>query len=466
MTDPVRKRQLEELDQVTLCTRILYQARSELYVNMKFLDVSLSSLGFEADWGRDGLGTDGHLIYYGPDYLLGLYKRGRTLVNRGYLHMLFHCLFCHMYTRRDRDKGYWDLSCDIAMEYVIDGLYQKCVHVPRSALRREMYLRLEKALAEKSRAGKKGGGGRAVTPVLTAERVYRVLLEMELPERRLDMLRAEFFVDSHDLWEQESRPKIARSRQNQWNDNRDRMQTELETGSKDASEDNRSLLEEVRVETGERYDYSRFLRKFAVLKEEMQVDPDSFDYAFYTYGLSLYGNMPLIEPLESREIYRVEDFAIVIDTSMSCSGELVKRFLEETYDVLSETESYFKKVHIHIIQCDDAVQSDVLVTSQDELKAYMDDFAIAGSGGTDFRPAFEYVNGLKKSRQAASLKGLIYFTDGKGIYPVQAPAYDAAFVFIENMFSDESVPPWAMKVVLEEEQLMEYRPGKQNRDAF
>lgn len=194
----------------------------------------------------------------------------------------------------------------------------------------------------------------------------------------------------------------------------------------------------------------------------MQVDPDSFDYAFYTYGLSLYGNMPLIEPLESREVYRVEDFAIVIDTSMSCSGELVRRFLEETYDVLSETESYFKKVHLHIIQCDDAVQSDVLVTSQEELKAFMNDFEIRGSGGTDFRPAFEYVNGLKKSRQAASLKGLIYFTDGKGIYPVQAPSYDTAFVFIENMFSDESVPPWAMKVVLEEEQLMEYRTGNRN----
>ena len=105
MTDPTRKRQLEELDQVTLCARILLQARSELYVNMKFLDVSLSSLGFEADWAREGLGTDGHLIYYGPDYLLGLYKRGRTLVNRGYLHMLFHCLFCHMYTLTDYTKN-------------------------------------------------------------------------------------------------------------------------------------------------------------------------------------------------------------------------------------------------------------------------------------------------------------------------------------------------------------------------
>ena len=62
----------------------------------------------------------------------------------------------------------------------------------------------------------------------------------------------------------------------------------------------------------------------------MQTDPDSFDQAFYTYGLSLYGNMPLIEPLETREVQRIQQFVIVIDTSMSCSGELVQRFLEET----------------------------------------------------------------------------------------------------------------------------------------
>ena len=43
---------------------------------------------------------------------------------------------------------------------------------------------------------------------------------------------------------------------------------------------------------------------------------------------SLYGNMPLIEPQESREVKKVEEFVIAIDTSMSCSGELVKHFFE------------------------------------------------------------------------------------------------------------------------------------------
>ena len=75
MIDPVRERQLQELDTVGICTRILYQARSELYVNMHFLDVSLSSLGFEADWGRNGISTDGAVIFYDPEFLLNLYKR-------------------------------------------------------------------------------------------------------------------------------------------------------------------------------------------------------------------------------------------------------------------------------------------------------------------------------------------------------------------------------------------------------
>lgn len=463
MTDPTRSRQLEELDVVNLCSRILYQARNELYVNMHFLDVALSSLGFEADWSRRGLAVDGVVIYYGPDYLMGLYKRGRVLVNRACLHMLMHCLFCHMYIRKGRDKRYWDLACDIAMEWIIDGLYSKCVHVPQSALRRETYLRLRKALgADGDTARSAGSGGQGRAPALTAGRIYRALQEMKLTDRRLAQLEAEFLVDSHDLWEQENSPSQAMTRQNQWNDNREKLQTAMETrGGEDEAEQNQDLMEMLQVENRERYDYRQFLRRFAVLKEEMQVDPDSFDTTFYTYGLSLYGNMPLIEPLESRELHRIEEFVIVIDTSMSCSGELVRRFLEETWDVLAESETYFRKIHIHIIQCDDKVQSDVVVTSPEELRQYMEEFQLMGFGGTDFRPAFEYVNGLRARREVANLRGLIYFTDGKGIYPVQAPPYETAFVFVENQYSDESVPPWAIKVVLEEEQIMELRSERQ-----
>ena len=61
MIDPTRHRQLMELDAVNLCTEILQNARNELYMNMRFLDVSLSCLGYEAA-GSQTIGTDGFLI--------------------------------------------------------------------------------------------------------------------------------------------------------------------------------------------------------------------------------------------------------------------------------------------------------------------------------------------------------------------------------------------------------------------
>ncbi len=439
MIDPTRHRQLEELNQVELCVRILQNARNELYLNMRFLDLSLSSLGFEADPACEGIGTDGFVIYYHPDHLCGLYRRGRVLVNRSYLHMVLHCLFLHMDTRGKRAADYWNLACDIAAESMLDEMYIKCVHVPVPPYRRELYGRLRKK-----------------RKVLNAESVYRELQEMKLSEKQYNRMRDEFFVDDHRYWALDDKsPKTSMVRQNQWNDNREKMQTEMETMGNQEDEEAKSLLTQVQVENRERYDYKQFLRKFSVLKEEIQVDEDSFDYIFYTYGLSLYGNMPLVEPQESKEVYRIEDFVIVIDTSMSCSGDLVRRFLEETYDVLCESESYFKKVNIHIIQCDEQVQADRLVTSREEMDEYMKDFSIIGQGGTDFRPAFEYVNQMLAAGAFKKLRGLLYFTDGEGIYPVKRPVYDTAFVFVEDQYTDISVPSWAMKLILEPEQIME-----------
>ncbi len=51
------------------------------------------------------------------------------------------------------------------------------------------------------------------------------------------------------------------------------------------------------------------------------------------------------------------------------------------------------------------------------------------------------------------MKGLIYFTDGKGIYPVQKPPYDTVFVFLKEDYEDMSVPGWAMKLILSSEEL-------------
>lgn len=290
---------------------------------------------------------------------------------------------------------------------------------------------------------------------MTAQKVYRELCLEHPQTMRFEQLVREFRVDDHSRWEEESQknPNMPQPQKQRWDDIRDRMQTEIETFSKEAADDVRSLEEEIAAESRQRYDYREFLRKFCVLKEEMQVDLDSFDYIFYNYGMELYGNMPLIEPLETKEQQKIEDFVIMVDTSMSCKGELIKGFLEQTCAILQESESFFRRLHIHIIQCDDKVQEDVVIRSKKEFDDYMRHFTVRGFGGTDFRPAFAYVQELLARKAFTRLRGLIYFTDGYGTFPVKKPPYETAFVFLKEDYRDVDVPPWAIKLILEEEDL-------------
>ena len=431
--ETIEKDRLENISR-----KILVMARNELYMKMRFLDVALSSLPFVLDTGAEGMGTDGLYLYYDPQYLGGLFREDRVMVNRIYLHLVLHGIFRHMIRRKGREERLYHLSCDIAVESIIDELQYRCVMKARSFPRREMYHELKKEMK-----------------TLTAERIYEVLRKKALTQKQLEQLEVDFRVDDHSYWQKAEEKKRQNQIENRWQDISERMETEMETFSKEASQTSGSLIDQVKVENRERMDYREFLRKFSVLKEEMTVDPDSFDYTFYSYGLTMYGNMPLIEPQEWKEVKKVEDFAIVIDTSMSCSGDLVKKFLEETYGVLTEAESFFHKVNIHIIQCDEMVQNDQKITDEKELKEYMEHLELIGEGGTDFRPAFEYVNHLIEQGEFYHLKGLIYFTDGKGTYPKKKPSYETAFIFMQEEYEDVDVPPWAVKLIVDAEDLDE-----------
>ncbi len=426
-----RNAQLEQIG-----VRILHTAQNELYLSMRFMDVALGSMSFVMDPGISGLGTDGLRIYFDPQYLGGLFREDPRMVDRIYLHMVLHGVFRHMTRRQGKDHRRYNLSCEIAVESIIDGLSVRCLTRSRSWLRRETYRRLESEMK-----------------VLAAERIYDCLLDWDLSEQELCALEEDFCMDDHSRWPKDDDKKMQVAIENQWKDVSEEMETDLETFSKDAADAIGHFVDQLRVENRARMDYRNFLRKFSVLREEQEVDQDSFDYVFYTYGLSLYGNMPLIEPQETKETLRVEDFVIVIDTSMSVAGDLVYKFLQETYGVLSENNSFFRQVNIHLIQCDEQVHTDVKITSQEDLKDYMDHLQLYGEGGTDFRPAFAYVDELIKSGELDGMKGLLYFTDGKGIYPAKMPPYDVAFVFMEEEYEDVNVPPWAMKLILRQEDL-------------
>lgn len=240
-----------------------------------------------------------------------------------------------------------------------------------------------------------------------------------------------------------------------WQDIGSQINMDMEAFTGKIGFDAGNFMVNLAIANRKHYDYRAFLKRFSALSEEMKTSPDEFDYIYYTFGLSRYKNMPLVEPLEYQESNRIRDFVIAIDTSASCAGKLVRTFAEKTYDVLKNSEGFGHKVNIHVIQCDCDITRDVKIASIRDIDRAFEEFSTRGFGGTDFRPVFKYVDELVRTRELANLKGLIYFTDGLGKYPKNPPAYETAFVFVDDIPRERKVPPWAMKVVMDEDDVYE-----------
>ena len=421
--------------------KILSLSRNELYISMRFLDIALARLDYVMNLSTKTIGTDGQSILYNPRYLMDTYTVDRVYVNRAYMHMLIHNLFCHDFSGRGKNKENWNLACDIAAESIVDSMDAAAVFVTVSDYREYVYSRLKKEMK-----------------VLNAQSIYHYLENTFISQREFDRMCRAFKVDDHSFWDHEDENRQdPRQEENYqaWQQISEKMQTNMETLSKDYGDAAGDLLARLKLEHRERYDYRDFLKRFAVWGEEIVPDDDSFDYIFYTYGLQRYENMPLIEPLEYKEVKKTEEFVIVIDTSESCPPEAVKAFLEEACSALTDSETFFRKVNIHILQCDVQVVSDVRLTSKEEVEKYMADVTIQGGGGTDFRPAFAYIDGLIQQGEFQNLKGMVYLTDGIGQYPAAPPAYDVAFAMLDDQAEEAKVPSWAIRLDLDSDELRE-----------
>ena len=138
----------EQLERIG--TQILNASRAELYFGMRFLDVALSSFDYQMNTEIAPFGTDGRSIFY--------HVNGNA----------------------------WELSCDIAVEHLVDTNYHRSVRSSKSLLRRETYRRLEQEANGK---------------VLNAERIFKILQSWNLGEKELEKLEQEFYVDDHRYWE-------------------------------------------------------------------------------------------------------------------------------------------------------------------------------------------------------------------------------------------------------------------------
>ena len=425
-----------------LAADILALSRNQLLVNLRYLDRAIANIRFVPEM-QATFATDGRNILYSPWFVISLYQNEQTVVTRNILHSLLHCVFRHYYVGKDIDKNAWNLACDIAVENAINELSKPMTECRRTDAQQAMTAILKEEL-----------------PALTAERIYRWLKDKNIPDSELQNSRVPFVGDDHGIWFGTGRSANAAEADIDLNELWEKISKRMETELEVVMGDENALTQNLRDINKARYDYTEFLKHFGIHGEVMRLSDEEFDNNYYTYGLELYGNIPLIEPLEYRDQNKIRDFVIAIDTSGSVEGEVVQKFVQHTHDILAKQENFSTKVNMYIIQCDDRVQDVAYITCKEDFDNYLKKMEIKGLGETDFRPLFAYVDELLKQKKLTDLRGVLYFTDGKGTFPGEKPDYDVAFIIHDDGLSDVWTPEWAMKLYLPEEDILNDRFGR------
>ena len=421
-----------------ICEQIIDLTLTQLTERFPALSPAFYLLSFR-EISSSGMGTDGTFFYYSEKELCSAFLQGKLTYL--FLHSLCHCLFLHMFSAEDKDISLWNLSSDMAVCCFLDTWFFP--DNPESIQRKSVYRSFFSDVSSAS-----------------AEKFYVILKDRsDIPD-----LKNLFAMDFHGFWKNSklqqgggfegdggASPDISRL---------SNIQAALELIVRNQlllprrkqpafGQTPGSKLELILLRKKGSYDFRRYLRRFSITLEEPKINMESFDYIPYCYGLKKYGNLPFLEPLEYGDSSKVQDLVIAIDTSGSCSEQVVSRFLSETLSILSERKSFFRKMNVHLIQCDSAIQAHTVIHSPEEWAAFSKGFRILGRGGTDFTPVFSYVETLQQNGELKNLKGLFYFTDGNGIYPTKPTPYETAFVFTDFSFFNYKIPGFITKLCLD-----------------
>lgn len=490
---------------VYVANQILEFAKKTLILHLRFLENALCRFQFVPAKGT--VTTDGEYIYYNPYYIIEVYRKRPQLVTHLYLHMVLHCVFQHFSCGKVEPEK-WNLACDIAVEAMIAELGLKCTDYQRTMMQQSFllwlngqlhsltatqlyaYLRKTERSSEEQRQLKEvftfdSHEAWYVTPDALEVRLIRTPSMSDAPSAPAEgeahpETKNKKNADSSEPVQQygEQSDKKGRGKgqgsgtpdestplphtpgttlSHSWKNIAEHMQMDLETFHRQHGMMAGNLVQNLHEITRDRCDYRAFLQRFAVQSEVMRVNEEEFDYNYYSYGMALYGNMPLVEPLEYKDARQIRDFVIAIDTSGSVAGTIVQEFVRKTCNILKSTESFASRVNLHILQCDTKLQKIECLRTADDFQRFFDavpEMEIRGGGGTDFRPVFSYVEQMREEQEFTDLRGMILFTDGYGDFPEAIPPYETAVVSVGQDGCRE-LPGWVIRIVLTEEEIHE-----------
>lgn len=386
----------------------LAAARTRLILDKPFLGALVMHLPLRAadpKWCKT-TATDAKYFYYNPAYIDRLNLEQTQFV---LAHEAMHCALSHFARRNHRQKRRWDVACDYAVNMILDD---ERMHGPDNALMNAAY---------------RG---------LTAEEIYPVLHE-DPPEEIQDMHL--FDNESSDGGEGEPQEQDSGEGKDasSGKDSQGASQAERQEGQDAAPEageagltppappsDPGQLDEQWKSRLAAAAQAARQAGKLSAslmrlvddllapqlpwraLLARYMMNAARDDYSFQR--TSRRESTALMPRLSSQSV----DVVVALDTSGSVREDELREFLTEIDALKGQV-----RANITLHACDDKldVQGPWRFAQWEPLKLPE---GVAGGGGTDFRPVFEWVE-----QEHLNPDLLVYFTDAQGDFPAREPAY-------------------------------------------
>ena len=406
--------------------------------------------------------TDGAALFYCPQQLIADFKADRNLPARQLVHVLLHCLLGHLPQRRGIKRlPLFDALADCRVQAIMDQLLPR-LKVPEE--REEDGLPIfpwTRLLEDEPNFNR------------PMPQMYRAIREdWDLMGKALNK-RASCMLDDHGLWNPAVAAGAGAGGEGGESGKESRSGLGLGQAAGQLAPDWQAVMKSLVDQSPgsgwgtlpgvlreafcsaeeNQITYRDFLRRFACPRERLLTDPDGLDSRWYCLGLEFYGDIPLIEPPELSEPPAPDQLVIAMDTSGSCEGEVARRFLRETLNLLRDVSAGARRFQVLLLQCDAQIQQEVWLESADQMDTLEEVFEPRGFGGTDFRPVFRRVEQLREEGKLSRVQGLLYLSDGWGHYPDTPPDYPAAFLIPgeerNGWFSQPSRPSWLTTLYLD-----------------
>ena len=416
----------------------LSAARTRLILEKPFLGALVMHLPLKAadpKWCKT-TATDARNFYFNPDYIGRLTLEQTQFV---LAHEAMHCALSHFNRRNHRQKHRWDVACDYAVNMILD---EERMRGPDNALMNAAY---------------RG---------LTAEEIYPVLHE-DPPEETQDMHlfdnepsegggegEPQDQNDSEQGKGQNEKPEPSQGESGgkpdqqqdqqqggagQGNESQQNTDSQPDSHSQQNSEvppppaDPDQLDEQWKSRLAAAAQAARQAGKLSqsmmrlvdnllapqlpwrALLARYMMNAARDDYSFQRTSRREAGNPG--DAMMPRLYSQGVNVIVLLDTSGSVTRDELQEFLSEIDALKAQVRA---DVTLHA--CDDKL-AEAGPWRYAMWESVQLPEEIAGGGGTDFRPAFEWIQ-----REHLSPDLLVYFTDAEGQFPVREPTYPVVWL--------------------------------------